>query len=51
MAVQAGELKRIAQKVLDISNVIDYRELRITYAQKALSMDILVALPVLILER
>ena len=34
MAVQVGELKKIAQKVLDISNVIDYRELRITYAQK-----------------
>jgi len=34
MAVQVGELKRIAQKVLDISNVVDYRELRITYAQK-----------------
>jgi len=34
MSVQAEELKRIAQKVLDISGVIDYSELQLTYALK-----------------
>jgi hypothetical protein len=35
MSVQAGELKRIAQKVLDMSGVTDYLELQLTYALKA----------------
>jgi hypothetical protein len=34
MSVQAEELKRIAQKVLDILGVIDYSELQLTYALK-----------------
>jgi hypothetical protein len=34
MSVQAGELKRIAQKVLDLSGVTDYSELQVTYALK-----------------
>jgi hypothetical protein len=34
MSVQAEELKRIAQKVLDISGVTDYSELQLTYALK-----------------
>jgi hypothetical protein len=35
MSVQAEDLIRIAQKVLDISGVIEYSELQITYALKA----------------
>jgi hypothetical protein len=35
MSVQAEELKRIAQEVLDISGVRDYSELQLTYALKA----------------
>jgi hypothetical protein len=32
MSIQAEDLIRIAQKVLDISGVIDYSELQLTYA-------------------
>jgi hypothetical protein len=34
MSIQAGELKRIAQKALDTLGVADYSELQITYALK-----------------
>jgi len=34
MSVQAEDLIRIAQKVLDIVGVIDYSELQLTYALK-----------------
>ena len=34
MSVQAEDLVRIAQKVLDIVGVIDYSELQLTYALK-----------------
>lgn len=34
MSVQAGDLVRIAQKVLDIVGVTDYSELQLTYALK-----------------
>jgi len=35
MIVQANDLIRIAQKVLDILGVIDYSEVQLTYALKA----------------
>ena len=34
MSVQAEDLIRIAQKVLDIAGVMDYSELQLTYALK-----------------
>lgn len=34
MSVQAEELKRIAEKVLDMLGVIDYSKLQLTYALK-----------------
>jgi hypothetical protein len=34
MSVQAGDLVRIAQKVLDMLGVTDYSELQLTYALK-----------------
>jgi hypothetical protein len=34
MSVQAGELKRIAEKVLDMLGVMDYSKLQLTYALK-----------------
>jgi hypothetical protein len=34
MTIRAGELTRIAQKVLDTLGITDYSELQLTYAQK-----------------
>jgi hypothetical protein len=34
MSIQAGELKRIAEKVLDMLGVMDYSKLQLTYALK-----------------
>lgn len=34
MSIQAGELKRIAEKVLDMLGVTDYSKLQLTYALK-----------------
>lgn len=35
MSIQAGELKRIAEKVLSMLGVTDYSDLQLTYALKA----------------
>lgn len=35
MSIQAGELRRIAEKVLSMLGVIDYSDLQLTYALRA----------------
>jgi hypothetical protein len=35
MSIQAGELKRVAEKVLSMLGIIDYSDLQLTYALRA----------------